>query len=90
MSRREAVQRPQNTPEETTLPAPSSPANAPAFQNADFNFGNIRVFPEAQTGARETMPFGMPRSLDMVAHEAAHVQQQNFEPDPTRRKPRAE
>jgi hypothetical protein len=88
MSRREAVQRPQNEPEETTLPAPSSPANAAAFQNSDFNFGNIKVFPEAQTSARETMPFDMPPSLNMVAHEAAHVTQQHFDPDPTRRKPR--
>ncbi len=87
MSRREAVQRPQNATEETTLPTHSSPTNAPAFQNSDFNFGNIRVFPEAQTSTRETMPFAVPRSLDMVAHEAAHVQQY-FEPNPMQRKPR--
>ena len=89
MSRREAVQRTQNELEDTTFPASSSPAqtaNAFPSQDMGYSFGNMRVFPEGQTESRESMPFNAPRSNDLVAHEAAHVPQN----DSTRRKPRVE
>jgi hypothetical protein len=49
-------------------------------------FENMRVFPENQTESRESMPFNTPRSNGGVAHEAAHVVQNDI----TSRKPRVE